>query len=227
MIQLTPIVLAILYAIVSYKFSAWKTKNTLNSKSVTLEDETLEALNNRMAKALDLPKIRVNVYEIQIVNGLAAPDGRIFITRGFIKKYHSGEISAAELATVIAHEIGHVALGHTRRRLVDFSGQNIVRVILTSFFGRLIPGLGIWIANTITKLLFAKLSRSDEYEADAYASALLIKSGIGIGPQITLFEKLEQLTNVSGTGAPAWLLSHPKTSERIKAIKKNEQKWKR
>ena len=78
MIQLTPIVLAILYAIVSYKFSAWKTKNTLNSKSVTLEDETLEALNNKMAKALDLPKSRVNVYEIQTVNGLAAPDGRIF-----------------------------------------------------------------------------------------------------------------------------------------------------
>ena len=227
MIQLSPILLAILYALVSYKFSAWKTKSTLNSKSIKLEDEALEVLNNRMAKALDLPKIRVNVYEIPIVNGLAAPDGRIFITRGFIQKYHSGDISAAELATVIAHEIGHVALGHTRRRLIDFSGQNVVRVILTSFFGRLIPGLGIWIASTITKLMFAKLSRSDEYEADAYASALLIKSGIGIDPQIALFEKLEQLTNTSGNGAPAWLLSHPKTSERIKAIKKNEQKWKK
>jgi len=227
MIQLSPILLAILYALISYKFSAWKTKSALNSKSIKLEDEALEVLNNRMAKALDLPKIRVNVYEIPIVNGLAAPDGRIFITRGFIQKYHSGEISAAELATVIAHEIGHVSLGHTRRRLIDFSGQNVVRVILTSFFGRLIPGLGIWIASTITKLMFAKLSRSDEYEADAYASALLIKSGIGIDPQITLFEKLEQLTNTSGNGAPAWLLSHPKTSERIKAIKKNEQKWKK
>jgi len=227
MIQLSPILLAILYALISYKFSAWKTKSALNSKSIKLEDEALEVLNNRMAKALDLPKIRVNVYEIPIVNGLAAPDGRIFITRGFIQKYHSGEISAAELSTVIAHEIGHVALGHTRRRLIDFSGQNVVRVILTSFFGRLIPGLGIWIASTITKLMFAKLSRSDEYEADAYASALLIKSGIGIDPQITLFEKLEQLTNTSGNGAPAWLLSHPKTSERIKAIKKNEQKWKK
>jgi len=227
MIQLSPILLAILYALISYKFSAWKTKSALNSKSIKLEDEALEVLNNRMAKALDLPKIRVNVYEIPIVNGLAAPDGRIFITRGFIQKYHSGEISAAELATVIAHEIGHVALGHTRRRLIDFSGQNVVRVILTSFFGRLIPGLGIWIASTITKLMFAKLSRSDEYEADAYASALLIKSGIGIDPQIALFEKLEQLTNTSGNGAPAWLLSHPKTSERIKAIKKNEQKWKK
>jgi putative metalloprotease len=227
MIQLSPILLAILYALISYKFSAWKTKSALNSKSIKLEDEALEVLNNRMAKALDLPKIRVNIYEIPIVNGLAAPDGRIFITRGFIQKYHFGEISAAELATVIAHEIGHVALGHTRRRLIDFSGQNVVRVILTSFFGRLIPGLGIWIASTITKLMFAKLSRSDEYEADAYASALLIKSGIGIDPQITLFEKLEQLTNTSGNGAPAWLLSHPKTSERIKAIKKNEQKWKK
>ena len=227
MIQLSPILLAILYALISYKFSAWKTKSALNSKSIKLEDEALEVLNNRMAKALDLPKIRVNVYEIPIVNGLAAPDGRIFITRGFIQKYHSGDISAAELATVIAHEIGHVALGHTRRRLIDFSGQNVVRVILTSFFGRLIPGLGIWIASTITKLMFAKLSRSDEYEADAYASALLIKSGIGIDPQIALFEKLEQLTNTSGNGAPAWLLSHPKTSERIKAIKKNEQKWKK
>jgi len=227
MIQLSPILLAILYALISYKFSAWKTKSALNSKSIKLEDEALEVLNNRMAKALDLPKIRVNVYEIPIVNGLAAPDGRIFITRGFIQKYHFGEISAAELATVIAHEIGHVALGHTRRRLIDFSGQNVVRVILTSFFGRLIPGLGIWIASTITKLMFAKLSRSDEYEADAYASALLIKSGIGIDPQIALFEKLEQLTNTSGNGAPAWLLSHPKTSERIKAIKKNEQKWKK
>ena len=227
MIQLSPILLAILYALISYKFSAWKTKSALNSKSIKLEDEALEVLNNRMAKALDLPKIRVNIYEIPIVNGLAAPDGRIFITRGFIQKYHFGEISAAELATVIAHEIGHVALGHTRRRLIDFSGQNVVRVILTSFFGRLIPGLGIWIASTITKLMFAKLSRSDEYEADAYASALLIKSGIGIDPQIALFEKLEQLTNTSGNGAPAWLLSHPKTSERIKAIKKNEQKWKK
>ena len=53
MIQLTPIVLAILYAIVSYKFSAWKTKNTLNSKSVTLEDETLEALNNRIESLVE------------------------------------------------------------------------------------------------------------------------------------------------------------------------------
>ena len=227
MIQFSPIVLAIVYALVTYKFSAWKTKRDLDKKSNKLDDRKLKNLNTKMAKALDLPDIKVNVYEISPINGLAAPDGRIFITRGFIDKYMSGDVSAEELASVIAHEIGHVALGHTRKRLIDFSGQNVVRVLLTSVLGRLVPGVGIWIANSITTLLAAKLSRNDEYEADAYASALLIKSGIGTDPQIKLFEKLEKLTNSSANGAPAWLLSHPKTLDRISAIRKNEIKWKK
>ena len=227
MIQFSPIVLAIVYALVTYKFSAWKTKRDLDKNSNKLDDRKLKNLNTKMAKALDLPDIKVNVYEISPINGLAAPDGRIFITRGFIDKYISGDVSAEEMASVIAHEIGHVALGHTRKRLIDFSGQNVVRVLLTSVLGRLVPGVGIWIANSITTLLAAKLSRNDEYEADAYASALLIKSGIGTGPQIKLFEKLEKLTNSSTNGAPAWLLSHPKTLDRISAIRKNEIKWKK
>ena len=227
MIQFSPIVLAIVYALVTYKFSAWKTKRDLDKNSNKLDDKKLKDLNTKMAKALDLPDIKVNVYEISPINGLAAPDGRIFITRGFIDKYISGDVSAEEMASVIAHEIGHVALGHTRKRLIDFSGQNVVRVLLTSVLGRLIPGVGIWIANSITTLLAAKLSRNDEYEADAYASALLIKSGIGTDPQIKLFEKLEKLTNSSTNGAPAWLLSHPKTLDRISAIRKNELKWKK
>ena len=227
MIQFSPIVLAIVYALVTYKFSAWKTKRDLDKNSNKLDDKELKNLNTKMAKALDLPDIKVNVYEISPINGLAAPDGRIFITRGFIDKYISGDVSAEEMASVIAHEIGHVALGHTRKRLIDFSGQNVVRVLLTSVLGRLVPGVGIWIANSITTLLAAKLSRNDEYEADAYASALLIKSGIGTDPQIKLFEKLEKLTNSSTNGAPAWLLSHPKTLDRISAIRKNEIKWKK
>lgn len=226
MIQFSPIILAILYALITFKFSAWKTKRDLDKNSKKLDDEKLRALNVKMARALDLPDIKVNVYEIAPINGLASPDGRIFITRGFIDKYTAGDVTAEELASVIAHEIGHVALGHTRKRLIDFSGQNVVRVLLTSVLGRLLPGVGIWIANSITTLLAAKLSRNDEYEADAYASALLIKAGIGTEPQINLFEKLEKLTNNSSRGAPAWLLSHPKTLDRISAIKENEFKWK-
>ena len=83
------------------------------------------------------------------------------------------------MAAVIAHELGHVALGHSRRRMIDFSGQNAIRTALIMVLSRFIPGLGILIANTLTSLIAARLSRGDEYEADEYATALLIKSGIG------------------------------------------------
>ncbi len=227
MLKFTPILLAIIYALVMYQFSAWRTRRELDQRSTELADPRLKALTDRMAEALGVERIKVNLYEIDPVNGLAAPDGRIFLTRGFFNKYRLGEVSAEEMASVIAHELGHVALGHARRRMIDFSGQNAVRVALATVLGRIIPGVGVWIANMLASLLMARLSRQDEYEADAYASALLVKSGIGTGPQKSLFTKLEGLTGMGGRGIPAWLMSHPKTHDRIAAIEALEARWAR
>ncbi len=227
MLRLAPILIAILYALAMYRFSVWRTSRELDAKSTELADLNLKKLTDKMAQALDLPRIRVNIYEIDPVNGLAAPDGRIFITRGFYDKYRAGEVTGPEMASVIAHELGHVALGHSRRRMIDFSGQNALRTAMIMVFTRFIPGLGVYIANFLTTLLAAHLSRSDEYEADAYASALLTKSGIGTEAQKTLFRKLDALTKSNGGSAPAWLLSHPKTAERIKAIEDMEKRWNR
>jgi putative metalloprotease len=178
-----------------------------------------------MAAALGVNSIPVYIYEVDPVNGLAAPDGRIFITRGFYRKYRNGEVSDAELASVIAHELGHVALGHAKKRMIDFSGQNALRTALMLIIGRFVPLVGPWIANLLTTLLAARLSRSDEYEADEYAAALLVKSGIGTEPQKSLFRKLEALTEARAGMAPAWLMSHPKTEERIAALERLEAKW--
>ncbi len=227
MLKFTPILLAVLYALAMYQFSAWRTRRELDERSTELVDGRLKALTDRMAQALGIERIRVNLYEIDVVNGLAAPDGRIFLTRGFYNKYRLGEVTDQEIASVIAHELGHVALGHTRRRMIDFSGQNAIRVVLATVLGRIIPGVGVWIANLLTTLLAARLSRQDEYEADAYASALLTKAGIGTGPQKSLFAKLEKLSGLGGNGMPAWLMSHPKTAERIAAIEALEARWAR
>jgi putative metalloprotease len=227
MLKFTPILLAVLYALVMYRFSIWRLKGELDQKSTELADPMLRTLCDRMAAALDLPRIRVHIYEVAPINGLAAPDGRIFITRGFYKAFREGKVSADELASVIAHELGHVALGHSRRRMIDFSGQNALRTAMAMVLSRFLPGIGVLIANGLTSLLAARLSRSDEYEADAYAAALLTKAGIGIAPQISLFEKLEALTQSNSGAAPAWLMSHPKTTERIAALRSLDAKWTR
>lgn len=225
MIRVLPILLVVLYGLAMYRFSAWRTAKDLDEKSTELLDPALREMNGKMARALDLPRIKVHIYEIAPVNGLAAPDGRIFITRGFYNKFKAGDVTAEELASVIAHELGHVALGHSRRRMIDFSGQNAMRAALGMILGRLIPGVGVWIANMLATLLAARLSRSDEYEADAYAAALLTKAGIGVAPQISLFNKLEALTQSNHGTAPAWLMSHPKTDDRIAALRALQNRW--
>ena len=225
MIRVIPILLAVLYGLAMYRFSAWRTAKELDEKSTELVDPALAEMSAKMAKALDLPRIKVHIYEVAPVNGLAAPDGRIFITRGFYNKFRSGEVSAEELASVIAHELGHVALGHSRRRMIDFSGQNAMRAALGMILGRLIPGIGVWIANMVASMLAARLSRADEYEADAYAAALLTKAGIGVAPQISLYKKLEALTQTNHGTAPAWLMSHPKTEDRIAELTRLQKRW--
>ena len=197
----------------------------LDQQSKPLTDPDLLAVTAQMAQALDLPAIKVHVFDVEPVNGLAAPDGRIFLTRGFVQKFRNGVVTAPEMASVIAHELGHVALGHSRRRMIDFTGKNAVFVMLSAVLNRFVPFVGIWIANLISTALSARMSRRDEHEADAYASALLVKSGIGTEPQKSMFRKLDALTGAPGAGTPAWLMSHPHIAERIAAIEAREARW--
>ena len=123
MLQLGPILLALIYALVMFCFSAWRLNRQLDQTSARLQDAELQAQIDKMAGAMQVRDIPVYVQDIPTINGLAAPDGRVFITQGFIDKYKLGEVSAGEIASVIAHELGHVALGHSRKRMIDFSGK--------------------------------------------------------------------------------------------------------
>mgnify|MGYP003314333714 FL=1 len=140
-------------------------------------------------------------------------------------KYYSGIVSAEELIGVISHELGHLALGHTKKRMVTYGLQNAFQMGLGFLISRIIPFVGIYISSFFTSLLTAKLSRLDEYEADKYATALMIKVGLGIEPLISLFEKLDKFT-LGNNENLNWLKSHPSSSERIQEIKKNAESWK-
>jgi len=223
LLRLLPVLLMLAYGLVLWHFSARSLARALDAKSRRLNDSRLAPVLDRLAAALGVATVPVHVYEVEAVNGLAAPDGRVFLTEGFLRLYRDGRVSAEEIGAVIAHELGHVARGHARRRMIDFTGQNALRAVLTGVLGRMIPFAGVWIANTLTTALAAKLSRRDEFEADEFATALLIKAGYGAGPQIALFEKLEALTGA--TAMPAWLATHPAAPERIAAIRRHLARW--
>jgi putative metalloprotease len=224
-LRLLPLLLAIGYGLVLWSFSARNLKRQLDSRSRRLRDSHLQPVLDRLAAAMGVAEVPVHVYEVSPVNGLAAPDGRVFLTEGFMRLYRDGRVSAEEIASVVAHELGHVAHGHARRRMIDFTGQNALRAVLVPVLGRLVPFAGVWLAGLSSTALAARLSQRDEFEADEFASALLIKAGFGTGPQISLFEKLDRLTGSPGAAAPAWLLTHPAAEARIRAIRSNEARW--
>lgn len=224
MLKLIPLLLPILYALLMVQFSVWRTKSMLAAASKPLREPALKDAFAPLATALGQAEIRVNVFDTPAINGLAAPDGQIYLTTGFIRAYHAGQVSAPELAAVVAHELGHVSLGHMRRRMIDFTGQNAVFVMLSALLGRALPVVGIWIARALSTALMARLSQRDEFEADAFAAALMIKSGYGTGPQISLFQRLDVLTGTTQR-PPDWMASHPKTQARIDAIKAAETRW--
>ena len=182
-----------------------------------------EALR-RLGAAMGLDRVSAHVYEISPVNGLAAPDGRVFLTRGFIDQLDAGKVTEAELASVIAHELGHVTHGHARRRMMDFAGHNVVRTVLAGTFGRFVPIVGPWLASLVASALAARLSREDEYQADAFAAALMVKAGFGTGPQKSMLARLGRLSG-GGAAPVAWLASHPATERRIAAIEALERRW--
>ncbi len=224
MLKVIPLLLPVVYALLMLQFSVWRTKSMLAAKSQPLREPELLAALAPIAKALGQEKIAVNIYDIPTINGLAAPDGQIYLTQGFVEAYRARRVTAAELAAVVAHELGHVSLGHMRRRMIDFTGQNAVFVMLSAILGRFLPGIGIWIARALSSALMARLSQRDEYEADEFAAALMVKSGYGTGPQISLFQRLDALTG-QGARPPEWMASHPSTEKRIAAIKAAQARW--
>ena len=61
------LLVAVAYAIVMMQVSVWRTRKELDGRSTELVDPQLRATTDRLARALDLPRIPVHVYEIEAV----------------------------------------------------------------------------------------------------------------------------------------------------------------
>ena len=215
--KIIPIVVLISVFYIGSIYSSKNLSKKLEEKSKIFNDPVIDNYLKAFQSILALGNLRVFVLNEKQINGLVTPNGKIYITQGFINQYKLGKVSGVELTSVIAHELGHLALGHTKKRLITFSAISAISMVISTILSRLLPYIGAIIGRFLSQVLISGLSRKDEFEADSYAAALLIKSGIGTAPQISLLKKLEQLTGIVSSRV-TWTLSHPSPEQRIKAI---------
>ncbi|MEM7190198.1 MAG: M48 family metallopeptidase [Pseudomonadota bacterium] len=223
-------ILMVAVAVIWFKVQAQMSGRGLRNRSRVLQNDQLEMLFGKLAGAAGIDTVEVRVIDDPNINGLATDTGEIYVTRGLVDRFRSGEITAPELASVAAHEMGHLALGHMKRRMYEVAGRQAAVMVLA----RVIPFVGVYVAGWLLNLITARLSRRDEFEADAYATALMVRSGLGAEAQASMLEKLPALIGADAMAAEArssgslsnWLASHPPVAERAAAIRDNQLRWK-
>ena len=131
----------------------------------------------------------VNVREI---NAFALPGGPLYLNRGMIAAAHT----EGEVASVIAHELSHVALRHGTAQATKATKYEI-GTLLGAVVGSIIGGnVGSVVAQGTQFGLgtaFLRFSREFEREADLLGSHIMAAGGYDPLEMASMFKTIEQL----------------------------------
>lgn len=159
--------------------------------------------------------LNFKVYKQNEINAFACADGSVRVYTGIMDA-----MTDSELLGVIGHEIGHVALSHTRKQMQS--------AILTSAGKEALASTNATVA-TLTDsqlgaigeaILDARFSRKQESEADDYGYNFLKAAGVNPWAMVMSFEKMQALSEGGNTSGLVSNLfsSHPDTQTRIERI---------
>jgi predicted Zn-dependent protease len=154
------------------------------------------------------------------VNAFALPGGHMYIYTGLLR-YCSSE---AELAGVMAHEMGHVAAHHHGEALTRAYGP----AIFTSLLLGERAGQVVQVANDIvTAPGMLYFSRQDEFVADAKGLDYVLFAGYPPDAMIAFMNKLARHEEQLGPTPIVFQLfsTHPPTQERVARLIEREQMY--
>jgi beta-barrel assembly-enhancing protease len=174
---------------------------------------------NRIGSRVARSSLRSNlVYRFHIIrdkeiNAYSAPGGHIYITTALLALANDDE-----LASVLSHEIGHVVARHSLKTIQQsqFLG-GIADLIgtVTGVAGDAAGQLGKAAASIVAGGLLASHNREEEREADYLGVNGMAKAGFNPQGMITMFQKLQRMSNTNPDLLGSLFSDHPDVQERI------------
>lgn len=155
--------------------------------------------------------VNYKAYLTQEKNAWAMANGCIRVYSGLMDI-----MTDDELAGIIAHEIGHVELGHSRKAMQMALGTSAVRSAIASTNSTVGMLSQSQLGELTSKLINAQFSQSQESQADDYAYTLIKKRNLSTLGLATSLEKLSKLAPDTGNN---WFSSHPAAAQRAQHIR--------
>lgn len=142
------------------------------------------------------------VVDDDAINAFATMGGYVYVTTGLIRAADN----EAELASVIGHEIGHIASRHAVEQLRE---RAVAAGVLTAAGLDRSDAVNIGVELAIQR----PNSRQDELEADQEGLNSLVQAGYAPGAMVSFMEKLLNQPSI-----PTFLSTHPAVSTRIERL---------
>jgi predicted Zn-dependent protease len=161
----------------------------------------------------------VRVIDSDEINAMALPGGFMYVNSGLILAADE----EAEVAGVIAHEVGHVCAHHVAREITRSNYAQIAMIPLLFIGGW--TGYGIYEgANIGIPLTFLQFQRGFEAQADYLGLQYMYKAGYDPEAFISFFEKYNALIKQKPNLISKAFETHPPTPERIKHSQEEMQR---
>jgi len=212
--------------------SAFKAMSLSDGEIATMSDQSCAAMDqkNQIAPANSRYAARLNqvvrqmpdtvngktanykVYMTKDVNAWAMANGCIRVYSGLMDLMNDDELRG-----VIGHEIGHVALGHSKSRMQTAYAASAVRG-LASAAGGVAAQLSQSQAGDLgEKFINAQFSQANESAADNYSFDLLTERKLERKGLVSAFDKLAKLGGSTGSSL---MSSHPPSADRSARMQK-------
>jgi predicted Zn-dependent protease len=209
-------------------------------QEIAMGDQAAPQLVNEMGGELNDPQVRAYVIEIgrklaatteadnptlpwsftvvdsDIINAFALPGGRVFISRGLLRRM----TNEAQLAGVLGHEIGHVTARHINDRMVNTAvagiGVSVASSILTEGVGGVVGDVAPQAIELGGQTIVLRYGRSQELEADALGMRYMTRAKYNPMAQRQVMEILAQ--SMGTEAGSEWFSTHPYPKTRIEQI---------
>lgn len=158
----------------------------------------------------------VTTLNSPVENAFAIPGGYVYVTRQLLALMNS----EAELASVLGHEVGHVAARHSQSR----NTRSTIGSILAAGAGLLTgSNVATQLVGTGAQLYTLKYGRDQEYQADGLGIRYMTAAGYDPYASADMLASLAASSNLAARTAgkdanaiPTWASTHPNSADRVR-----------